>query len=118
MQWSVHNAKKRELHSVRILDFSRLPSTKHQVPMVQRVDNAAIISIQYMQVTELQVSLILVNWHVLDGTSYLLKNWFYVYKCHLKHSAIVTAFYNKVSMLITPATFAILKQSNIMKRES
>ena len=61
-----------------------------------------IVSIQQMQITELQVSLILINWHMLDGTSYLLKNWVYVYKCHLKHLRIVTAFYNKVSMLITP----------------
>ena len=52
-----------------------------------------------MQITELLVSLILINWDVLDGTSYLLKNWVYAYKCHLKHLQIVMAFYNKVSML-------------------
>ena len=86
--------------------------TKYQVPVVQRVDNTTIIiSIQYMQITELPVSLILINWDVLDGTSYLLKNWVYTYKCHLKHLEIVMAFYNKVSMLITPATCTLFLET-------
>ena len=89
-----------------------MPSTKHQVPVVQRVDNTTIIiSIQYMQITELPVSLILINWDVLDGTSYLLKNWVYAYKCHLKHLEIVMAFYNEVSMLITPATCTLFLET-------
>ena len=68
--------------------------------MVQRVDNTTII-----------ISLILINWDVLDGTSYLLKNWVYAYKCHLKHLEIVMAFYNKVSMLITPATCTLFLET-------